>query len=296
MLFLINLLLLGVIYWLWLPIPEWYLSEIPARGIDLFNSVSYTSYLLKYFYLRTDGWNYAWFSGIPLSLDYPSLFFYLMLPFQRIYGLVRGVQFVALVSNFVLIISCYFLFLKLAKNRILAGILSFGVAISIGTYRALVYAGGMTFFVGQLMFPLVLYLIFKEIEERHEKWVNRRYLIFAAIVSGLGFMGHPQIFVSFVFPVVFLLLIFSPYKTLKFFSIQKIKDIVIYFFLTVLIGLPGFYPWMFHSLIAKIAASLGINVLGIASPASAAAIRGEVVEWARNQFYVAFSDTNNLIY
>jgi hypothetical protein len=286
----VHLAVLAIILNFWLPIAKWYWEQIPAKGIDLFNSVSYVSYLSKYFSLPVSSWKYTWFAGEPLTRDYPSLYFYLMLPFTRYFGIVRGVQFFALVANFAFIAFSYLLFARLAKNRVLAAILALSVTYSVNIYRALVYAGGIPFFVTQAMFPLVLFLVVKFIQS-----ANRRYLVLAALVSGIGVIGHPQSFVNFIFPSVFFLLTFSCLKNSGFSLKKNLKNLTIYGIIAFLVGLPGFYYLLFSDFFVRVANLFDINLLGITPPEPPEPPLPEVVAWARNQFWVTFSEMNQAL-
>lgn len=273
----IHFVAVASIFRVWQPIADWYLKQILARGTDLYNSVSYVAYLLNHFTLRVDGWKYTWFSGVPFSLDYPSLYFYIMMPFSSYFGLVKGVQIFAIAASLAFIGCCYLLFATLSRNRILAVILAIATAYSVNIYRALVYAGGIPVFATQAFFPLVLYLIVKFIQTN-----NRNFLLIAGLLSGLGFLGHPQHFVNFIFPSVAILLLL-PYYNNTFFTLKKIKYVFLYLGVSFLIGLPQFYSLFYSGAIKKIT-----DLSSSVDP--------KKVEWARNQFYVAFSGTNNVLF
>jgi hypothetical protein len=284
----IAIIALTVIYYLWLPVAKWYWNQIPAKGIDLFNSASYLSYLSGHFSFPINGWKYTWFSGWPVGLDpYPMLSYYLMLPLLNYFNIIHSVQFFALGSFFVSVVFSYLLFASISKNRFLAVILALGVAFSVNSYKALVYAGGIPIFSTQAFFPLVLYFIVMFLKSN-----NRRYLLLAGLLSGLGFQMHPQNFANFIFPSVVLLLIFSHYYS-KYFSIEKLKNVAIYTLAMLIIGIPQIFinlqilMWFFSLLTSLDAVSSGVS-------GSSVVIDPARTEWAKNQFYLSFSDTNNL--
>ena len=286
-----HLVALAVIFYFWLPIGRWYWNQVPALGIDLFNSVAYVTYLLHNFSLPMDGWKYTWFSGIPLFRDYPTLYFYLILPLTKFFSTVRAVQIFALAANFTAIAAAYFLFATLSRNRVLAVVLALGVAYSANTYRALVWAGGIPFFTTQAMFPLVLLLIIKFLQNQ-----NRSWLVVAGLVSGLGVMAHPQSFINFIFPAVLILLVFSYIENERFFSLVKIKNLIIYGIVTSLVGFPQIYQSFFLNFILRIAGFFHINLLGIAPPAATKPLPVAMTDWIYNQFFVSFSDTNQALF
>ena len=286
----IHFAALAVIFKLWLPIANWYLSQIPPFGIDLFNSVSYLTYLAKHFSFMFNGWKYTGFSGMPWGQEYPVLYFYLMLPLTKFFSIPQVVKIFALAGNFLFVASSYLLFATLSKNRVLAVILALGVAYSVNVWRALVWAGGIPVFFTQAFFPLALFLIVKFIQTK-----NQRFLVLAALSSGLGFMGHPQSFVNFVFPAVFILLAFSVLPEDKFFSWRKIKSILLYTILTILVSFPEFYRLFFSALILRLANLFGVNLLGIEPPEAKAPGPAEI-ELAKMQFNLTFSDTNQALF
>lgn len=277
----LHLAVLAVIFYFWLPIAQWYWQQIPARGIDLFNSVSYVTYLLRHFSLPVNSWKYTWFAGNPLLMDYSWLYFYLTLPLTKFFSVPQAVQVFALGGAFAFIAFCYLLFATVSKNRVLAAILALSVAYSVNIYKALVYAGGIPIFVTQAMFPLVMLLLIK-----FSYTGNRRFLVLAALTSGLGVLGHPQSFINFIFPAAFILLFFSSFKG---------KNMFFYGLITFLISLPGLYYRFFTNFVLRVATLFNINLLGIAPPEVPEAPPPEVVNWARNQFYVSFTDTNRAL-
>lgn len=286
----VHLAILAVILKLWLPIASWYFNQIPAKGIDLFNTVSYVTYLLKDFSLPVNSWRYVWFGGVPLLQDYSWLYFYLILPLTKFFSVPQAVQVFALGGAFAFIAFCYLLFAQVSKNRVLAAILALSVAYSVNIYLALVYAGGIPVFVTQAMFPLVMLMTVKFLNTG-----NRRFLVLAALTSGLGVLGHPQSFINFIFPAVFLLLFFSSSEGIGFLSREKIKNMFFYGLITFLISLPGLYYRFFSNFVLQIAKLFNVNLLGIAPPEGSKAPAPEVVEWARNQFYVSFTGSNRAL-
>ncbi|MDP3955009.1 MAG: hypothetical protein Q8Q15_01440 [bacterium] len=191
-----------VIYLIW-PIAQWYLDQSPSKGVDLYLSGSYVSQLISDFAFRFNGWNNFWFSGSPHALGYPSLYFYLMLPLAKAYGLIRGVQVFSVIAFLVFAAFSYLLYAELARNRIIAIILTLATIYSLDLYHAWVWAGGIPFWTTQAFYPIVIFLIVKFCRSKNEKW-----LYLAALASGLGIMGHPQGFLNIILPAAFLILFF----------------------------------------------------------------------------------------
>src|SRR3990172_4119344 len=144
-----HLVAIGIIYKVLEPIISWYLTKSPIRGIDTFLSAVYVNYILKWHdFLRPEAWKYIWFGGYPFSLDYPSLYFLAMTPFVNRFGLISGVMHFAAFGLVVFAISSYFFYHELSKNRSLALVLTIATILSANLYRALVWAGGLSFLVG----------------------------------------------------------------------------------------------------------------------------------------------------
>lgn len=295
----VHLVAIGLIIYLILPIAKWYLEMIPARGVDLYLSASYVSHLLKDFVFRFNGWKEFWFSGVPYSLDYPSFYFYLMIPFAKIYGLIPGIQRFAVFGLFVFAGFSYLLYHQLSQNRPLAIVLTLATVFSANLYRALVWAGGIPFWMTQAFFPMVIFLVVRYCQSENRKWF---YL--ACLAAGLGIMGHPQNFLNLIIPTSLIILFFWRPKEIKFSLKNRFLDVVQFGFLIYLISLPLISAWLplgnlktffsfFRTLIAIPFMEKQKKLDPTTSPLDGPS---EIEIWTKTQFNYVWSDTNLLIW
>lgn len=230
----VHLFAFSILYSIIKPIIIWYLTKIPIRGTDIHLSVTYVNYILKWNeFLRPAGWKYLWFSGQPLYLDYPSLYFFAMVPLVKFFGLVGAVMHFAIFGLILFAFSSYLFYFEISKNRILALILTIATVLSSNVYLSLVWAGGIPFWTTQAFLPLVAFLVVKFLNSKSYRW-----LFLASIVSGLGILGHPQGFLIAIFPFAGVLILF--YKVPRFAT--GIKNLIIFTSLSFLVALPGL-PW-----------------------------------------------------
>jgi len=298
--FISHLVAIGlVIYFAW-PVAKWYLDKLPVRGVDVYLSASYVSHLLKNFAFRFNGWKEFWFSGVPYAKDYPSFYFYLMIPFAKYFGLIRGIQMFAMVGLFTFAAFSYLLYHELSKNRILAIILTLATIFSANFYRALIWAGGIPFWTTQALFPIVIFLIIKYCQTKNSKWF---YL--SALASGLGIMGHPQNFFNVILPSAFAILLFYRPAELAFSFKNRILDVVKLGGLSYLISLPLITQWLPIGNLVVVLTGLINTVISPLSKQTPASTGGSVAPestlsdieaWTRFQFQYVWSDTNKLLW
>ena len=67
---------------------------------------------------------------MPYARDYPSFYFYLMLPFAKNFGLIAGIQRFAIAGLFTFAAFSYLLYYQLSKNRVLAIVLALATLFS----------------------------------------------------------------------------------------------------------------------------------------------------------------------
>ncbi|MDP3998388.1 MAG: hypothetical protein Q8P89_02135, partial [bacterium] len=282
------------------PIAKWYLEKIPVRGIDIYLSGSYVSYLSRYFAFPFNGWKDIWFSGVPLFRDYPSLYLYLMIPFSKYFGLIRGIQIFAMVGLFVFATFSYLLYHELSKNRILAVVLTLATVFSANFYRSLVWAGGIPFWTTQILYPVVIFLVVKYCSSEKPKW-----FFLAVLATGFGIMGHPQSFFNVILPSALLILFFWHPKELKFSLKKRLVDVFKFCVLIYLISLQTFTA--FSPLNNFLAAPMVVleNIFSPAKrlPTSTNNSSGVIDEtqrailtWTRDQFNLVLTDTNMLLW
>lgn len=285
-----------IIYFTW-PIAKWYLEKLPSRGVDLYLSGSYVSYLSRYFSLPFDGWKDIWFSGVPLFKDYTLLYFYLMIPFAKHFGLIYGIQVFAVVGLFTFAAFSYLLYHELSKNRILSVILTLATVFSANYYRSLVWAGGIPFWTTQAFYPIVIFLIVKYCRSQNYRWF---YL--AALTAGFGILGHPQSFFNVILPTGLLIVFFWRPKELKFSFKKRLKDVFMFGILIYLIGLPTISAF---SPINNLLAAPMVVLENIFSPAkriptsTGGTTPGGINEteiWTKAQFNLVWTDTHQLLW
>lgn len=217
--FLASLATVGIIFYFWWPIASWYYNHRPILGVDFYNTVSYVSYFLENFTLRINGWRSVWYAGVPLSQDYPTLYFQSIVPLAKIFGVTQGVQLFVLAASFLSLLFAFLSFRELSKSNILSAILSVGATYSIGFYGALVWGGSLPYFISQTFFPVTIYFIIKYL-----KGGNKKYLSGAVLLTAISIFGHPQVAITFIFPTAAILLCFWTKEILPFFSRRKFFD------------------------------------------------------------------------
>lgn len=297
---LFHLVALGVVFYLTWPIAKWYLAQLPVKGVDIYLSGSYVSHLLRYFAFRFNGWKEFWFSGVPYAKDYPSLYFYLMVPFARHFGLIRGIQVFSAGVLFVLAGFSYLLFFALSKSRVLSVILALAVIYSANLYQPLIWAGGIPFWATQAFLPIVVFLVVKFKQTKNQKW-----LYLGSLAAGLGILGHPQSFLNVILPASALIFLLWWPKEEKFAFKKRLWETIKFGVLAYLIGLPVASTWTPTNLLSlpfdllKTLASPKINDLpsstgGAQMPAGGAV---DLVKlWTESQFNLVWSDTNKLLW
>lgn len=292
--FIFHLAAIALIIYLAWPIGKWYLNQVPARGIDLWLSASYVSHLLSNFAFRFNGWKEIWYSGVPYFKDYPSLYFYLMIPFAQHFGLIPGILRFAVVALFAFTSFSYLLYYQLSKNRVLAVVLTLTTVFSANLYRPLVWAGGIPFWTTQAFFPLVLFLIVKFSQSQNYKW-----LLLAALAAGFGITGHPQNFFNVILPSAGLILLFwqPACQTGK----KRFLDLLKFGGLTYLVALPQISQLALTSLITGLINKIFSRITPVPPATTGGVITpsetlGEIEKWTRAQFNSVWSDSHPLLW
>lgn len=290
---LLHLGALGIIFLALQPIASWYLTRIPALGVDLYYSATYVAYHLKHFSLPFNSFKDLWFGGYPLFRDIFQLHFYLMAPFAKTFGLIEGIRTYVVVSLFGLAVFSYFLFYQLGRNVVLAVLLAVLVLYSVNIYGAATWGGSLPYFATQLFFPLVLALLVK-----YRASGNRRWFYGAALFSGIGALGHPLPVVSFVFPAAFFILLFWNLKEFGRQFLKNILDIFLFFSVTVLISLRLFYPFLFNLVDAIVHGQIfgGVSSLARGTGLSQAQQSEEIASFYQGLALRLFTDTEQWLF
>lgn len=252
------------IYYFWQPISNWFLSKVPAIGVDLYLSVTYAAYHLRHFGLVFNQFKDIWFGGYPLMRDFPQLAFYLMMPFVFLGGPVVGVQHFVMFALIFLAVNCYFLYFKLSHNHGLALFLAVLVLISPNIYGSATWAGSIPYFFSQSLFPLGLLAGAFYMEKA--SW---RAMAAMILVTGLGILIHPLSVLTFLIPSLWLLIIFAGvYQSLP------IKKIIRHFFLysigSLLAGFFYTYDFLLTFFTQMVLPGVATSVSGGGSSASGA--------------------------
>ena len=200
--YILNLIAIGFIVYFVQPFTSWYLSAVPAHGVDLYNSITHAMYYLKHFSLPFNSFRDFGYSGYPIMQDFPQLSYYAMVPFVGYLGGPIGVQIFALVSLGLLLIFSYFLFYELSKNFGLSLFLAVLILLSVNTYGSLTWAGSIPYFASQCFFPLGLFFGVKYLRNPQIK-----YLSLMMLVTGIGILLHPLAMVAYLIPSLLLLII-----------------------------------------------------------------------------------------
>lgn len=129
---LIHLLIIGSLFFFFLPFAKWYFNKVPLLGVDFYNTVTHVSYLKRYFQLPTTGFLDIWFTGFPLYQDPILLHFYAILPLTLYFSIIDAIKYYALGSTFLFCIFSYFLFFRLSRNYLIAASLSLLTLYSFG--------------------------------------------------------------------------------------------------------------------------------------------------------------------
>lgn len=292
-----HLSCITAIYYLLLPIFNWYLSKKPILGVDFFNSVTYVTYLTHNFSFQFNGFKDIWFAGYPLSRDFISLSYYPMILFAKSFDVIRGIQLYVLFSLFLLGLFSYLLFYQVSKSRLFSLLITLFVLYSSNIYGAAIWGGSLPYFTSQFFFPFTLLLVLKYVQTANSKW-----LMGSMIAAGLGFLGHPLLMFGFTMPSGAVLIFFGPGRKAKS-LFGKILDragrVFIFGFGTILVAFPITFDRVFHIIVAFLASPQ--SLLGIANTGSSIPLVGEaatstgasdIANFYRGLPKLLFTDTN----
>lgn len=285
----------GLIIYFIYPIAKWYLDAHPIKGVDLFLSGTYVANLLKHFALRFNGWSEFWFAGVPYYKEYPSAYFYLMVPFAKHFGIVKGIQIFAVTVLGVFGIFSYLLYYQLSKNRILSLILTISTIFSANLYRSLLWAGGIPFWTTQAFFPIVFLFIVKFCQTS-----NYKYLYIASAFAGFAMMGHPQNVLNLILPCSFILLLFWRQKP-KITVFKRILDLLSFGFVTYVVALPETGQLINPKVIIEDIFRRITNTFLVA-PSSTGGVNEQnkmalaIQQWTHDQFRVIWDDAQKILF
>lgn len=226
----------------WFSLAKFYFKSFPPIGADFYQFVNFTSYFKKYLTWLPASWKYVWFSGHPTFFDYGVLHSYLTLPLTKFFNETDASRIYLLITLALYLIFSYLLFWELSKNRIFSLVLSISIAWSYNLYTGLFFSGTAGYAATQMFLPIVLYLVV-----RYFKSQNKKFLLLGASALGLAFWGHTGLTIFLIFIPVFLVIFCWSDKLFKFFNLQKIKDLSLFFIASLFIAGFALYP-TFYSL------------------------------------------------
>ncbi|MFA5070502.1 MAG: hypothetical protein WC528_04450 [Patescibacteria group bacterium] len=233
---LILIVLTGLSFW---PFASFYYHHVTPLGGDFYQTSSYFGYFYRFATWPPMLWKYIWFNGLPAVFDYPWLHMYLGAPLLNFFTSVTANRIYSLATLFLFFVFSYALFNKLSKNKIFAVFLASLLIWSRGIYVNLFGAGAGAFSATMLFTPLVFYLLLKYFDRGQAKW-----LLMAAVLSGLSVAGHQGMSGLFVFIPSLILLFFNSDPNHKFFSGKKFKDLFLYLLFFLLSGGLALYPYI----------------------------------------------------
>lgn len=284
---------IGAIYYFWQPISAWFLSKVPALGVDLYLSATYAAYHLRNFSLPFNSFKDIWFGGYPLISDYPQLAFILMTPFVGQFGPVVGVQKFTMFALLFLIIVCYFLFYKLSRNQGIAIFLAILVLLSPNIYGAATWAGSIPYFLSQAFFPLGLLAGAFYLENP-----KPGYVAMMALVTGLGFLINGFGIITFLIPSMFLVILLG--GLINRVGIKKIISHFIFYNFSWLLTSFTVTFQQFLILLREFQlpsiASRTLDTVDTGSSSAAAARSSEIAQFYKNLINLLFERTDPLIF
>jgi hypothetical protein len=229
---LIAIVLVAALY----PIAKWYYDAQPPMGLDFYQFPSYVRYLIDHFALPPVSWKNNWFDGVPLITDYSAMFFYLAIPFAKIWGLVFGSKIFLLVMTYGYFFFAYLFIKAVAKNRFFAFAATLALVYSANYYNPLTSGGNATYAATQFFLPLVFWLVAKfYLTEK------RKYLFLSIFFAGLSYWGHAGTALIFVWVPALVFLFFWRDKEEKIISFSKLKNSIGYGFVSMLVGFLPLY-------------------------------------------------------
>jgi type 1 glutamine amidotransferase len=288
---------IGVVVWAWWQVASWYFDHLPLLGIDFYNTVTYVKYLSTNWVPFIDGWKNIWWSGHPLSGEYPTLIMYFAVPAAKMFGEVAGVQVTMMLSALVFWVFAYLAIAKWSGSRVI-GMSTVGLGvISIGAYGALVWGGSLPYYATQMFMPIVLYLAVKGVVDKSVK-----SFLMAGVVTGVSVWGHPQSAIVYIVPIVWIMsLFFKRWK--EGLGYTTIAIVVAYPEMLPRIAVPIYLlPFWLVSQATKFVASrfvqsAGSEGIGGQLSSSGAETAKHIVELTRNNFWLFLKETNtSLLY
>lgn len=281
----------GVIGYLVGPIAKWYMGQVPALGVDFYNSVTNVALLQRHFAWWWYGFKDTSFGGFPVARDFPPFAYYTMLPFAHVWGVARGVQMYVMFVLGMLTFCCFGLYWQLSKNWGIALAMAGLVLLSANIYGSAMWGGSLPYFGTQFMLPLVVWLVV-----RHMETENYRWLVGAAILAGWGFLAHPLVMAAYVFPVCGLVLGLYPEKQTGWKFGRRFAKLAIFGLGVYGVGFVLLYKYLLLAVTSILAKGVSIGgggaSVGAIAQESVDTMSGQIAQFYRNQITTMFTDTN----
>lgn len=216
---LLTILAFAILFGFFWPIFSWYYKTFPPLGADFYQYTTYVQYFKEHFTLPILSWKYIWFDGLPTFSDYAWLFFYLGVPFAKIWGLTTGAKLFLISMLFFYGIFSYFLLKELSKSRLFALAGAVALLWTLNLYDALMSGGNTTYSSTQVFLPIGLWLLVK-----YYKNFDKKYLYLLILATGISYAGHPGTGLLFIwFPLLIIFALWSN-EQVPLFSFKKIKE------------------------------------------------------------------------
>lgn len=283
---LLHLVAVGVLVYAFWPVARWYIAYRPLWGVDFFLTATITKLLSLHFVAPFAFWNYAGFSGWPAYI-YPSLHAYFAFLFSRFFDLISAIQIWVMVCAFLFVLGSYFLFFALSRNVVISALLAIGVAYSGGVYQTLTWAGSLPSFATQAAFPWTLFFLVL-----YARSAKMRQLLAAALIAGISIWGHPLVFVVYIVPAVFILVLFRFNNGLAI--VYKIKTVFVFLLVALLVGFPLFAATFKNTLQSAVRANYGTSALSTTSSAPVSQAKIDVANFNKAQVKRFVTDNNIL--
>ncbi|MBI3396890.1 hypothetical protein HY045_00275 [Candidatus Woesebacteria bacterium] len=232
-LILLHTTALIVVIYSFLPMAKWYFDNKPLWGVDFFYTASLVNVIKENIALPPAIWNYAWSTGWPMVSSFPILHYFLILPLTLFFPIIISVKLWMMITLGLFFIGCYACFYILSKNHGLSVVLTIAAIYSVGVYGTLMWGGSLPNHATQAFLPWTIFYTIRYLQKK-----SFSNILFSGFLSGLAILGHPQIAISYIFPSVLILLLFS-FGEIKL--LQRIKAGIIFGVVAVVIGFPILY-------------------------------------------------------
>ena len=217
---------------------EYIYGKDPIGG-DYFNALTYQVFFATYSPSPLYGWLPFWNEGFPVIGGYPFLSFYLVNLLTQIYDVATAMNVFSILSLWLFFTASLLAFRIVSKNWLFTAAATALLMGTRATYNQLSTGGYVVSASGQFFLPAVL--IFVSLFAQNKKI---RYLIIAAVLSGIALLYHAGTSLLMVFLPSILLILVS--KNLGKFT-KRIHYLTVYGAIASLVGSIGLYSLALQS-------------------------------------------------